>query len=208
VRLDDTGFFETPYVYAPQARGTWYEEAFLEHIRSLGLVGAYVDVGAHLGTHTLWFAMLCRSTVVHAIEPVARFADVVARNVAANRLEGRVILHRVGVSDASGLVSSHLSREHQIGFVQAAAPVQESFPTTRLDALVPRPVVLIKLDIEGMELAALRGAEGLLRDRPVVFAEAHSDELRDAIDAYLRQRGYAATGRVFNSSPTYEWVAR
>lgn len=208
VHFDETGFTERPYVYLPLARGRWYEEAFLEHIRSLDLVGAYVDVGAHLGTHTLWYAMLCPSTVVHAIEPVTRYADVVDRNVAANGLEGRVLVHRVGVSDRAGFATNYLSREHQVGFVSDAEPVRETFEIVRLDELVPRPVVLIKLDIEGMELAAIQGAERLLEDRPVVFAEAHSEEELDAIDGLLDQRGYRATGRVFNASPTYEWVAR
>jgi FkbM family methyltransferase len=208
VRFDETGFTQLPYVYLPLERGKLYEEAFLEHIRSLDLVGAYVDVGAHLGTHTLWFAMLCRSTIVHAIEPIARYADVVDRNVAANGLEGRVVVHRVGVSDSAAPASNYLSREHQVGFVANAEPVRESFATVRLDELVERPVVLIKLDIEGMELLAIRGAERLLQDRPVVFAEAHADEELDAIHELLAQRGYRATGRVFNASPTYEWVAR
>jgi FkbM family methyltransferase len=208
VRFDDTGFTEPPYVYLPLARGRWYEEAFLEHIRSLDRVGAYVDVGAHLGTHALWFAMLCRSTVVHAIEPVPRYADVIDRNVAANGLERRVVVHRVGVSDRAGLATNYLSREHQVGFVSDAEPVRETFEIVRLDELVPRPVAVIKLDIEGMELAALRGAEGLLEDRPVVFAEAHSEEELEAIDEALDHAGYGATGRVFNASPTYEWVAR
>lgn len=208
VRFDESGFSSLPYVYLPLARGKWYEEAFLEHIRSLDLVGAYVDVGAHLGTHTLWFAALCRSTIVHSIEPIARYADVVDRNVSANRLEGRVVVHRVGVSDRAGVASNYLSREHQVGFVENAEAVSETFPTVRLDELIQQPVVLMKFDIEGMELLALRGAERLLQDGPVVFVEVHSEEELEGIDDLLRQRGYEATGRVFNASPTYEWVAR
>ena len=208
VRFDDGDFPELPYVYLPLAHGRWYEEAFLEHIRSLDLAGSYVDVGAHLGTHTLWFAMLCRSTIVHAIEPVARYADVVDRNVAANHLDGQVRVHRVGVSDRAGHQSNYLSREHQVGFVSNPEPVKESFDAVRLDELIPRPVALLKLDIEGMELLALRGAERLLLDGPVVFAEAHSEEELDEINELLDRRGYLATGRVFNASPTYEWVPR
>jgi hypothetical protein len=37
----------------------WYEEDFLEHVRCLGRRGVYVDVGAHLGTATIWFGALC-----------------------------------------------------------------------------------------------------------------------------------------------------
>src|SRR4051812_3664006 len=77
--FDDSGFTETPYVYGPLLKDQVYEEAFLEHIRSLDRRGAYVDIGGHLGTHTVWFAQLCPSTHVHTFEPVSRFADVVRR---------------------------------------------------------------------------------------------------------------------------------
>ena len=52
--FDDDGFTELPYVYGPLRTGRVYEEKFLEHVRSLGRRGDYVDVGAHLGTHTAW----------------------------------------------------------------------------------------------------------------------------------------------------------
>jgi hypothetical protein len=94
-----------------------------------------------------------------------------------------------------------------VGFVADAEPVNETFATVRLDELIQKPVALIKLDIEGMELMALKGAERLLLGRPVVFAEAHSEEELDTMDELLGKRGYRATGRVFNASPTYEWVA-
>src|SRR3954451_5993667 len=113
LRLVDDGFAETPYVYRHAAKGGWYERPFLEHIRSLELRGAYVDVGAHLGTHTIWFARLCRATTVHAIEPVARFARVLRANVDANGIARHVHVHEVGVSDRDGTATNYLSPHHQ-----------------------------------------------------------------------------------------------
>jgi hypothetical protein len=112
--FDDGGFASTPYVYRPiLKKGELYEEPFLEYIRSLDLRGVYVDIGAHLGTHTVWFATMCPSTRVHAFEPLSRFADVVRRNVTLNELDGKVTLHQVGLSDRPGRATNTLSPEHQ-----------------------------------------------------------------------------------------------
>jgi FkbM family methyltransferase len=210
LRFDDEGFTETPWVYRPLVRERkLYEERFLEHIRSLDRRGVYVDVGAHLGTHTVWFASLCPATHVHAFEPVGRFAGVVQRNLAANGVSDRVTLHRVGLSDRAGRASNRLSLEHQVGFVDEAAATDESFEIVRLDKVVRRgPVAVLKLDVEGMEAAALRGAGRILSKwRPAVFAEAHSPAAAEEIGQVLRRYGYQPTGRVFNATPTYEFTA-
>jgi hypothetical protein len=57
LHFDVTGFSAMPYVYRPLVEGKLYEEAFLEYVRSLGKVGQYVDVGSHLGMHSLWFTL-------------------------------------------------------------------------------------------------------------------------------------------------------
>lgn len=209
LKFDEEGCLETPYVYRPLTTGQVYEEPFLEYIRSLGVAGDYLDVGAHLGTHTVWFATMCPSTHVHAFEPVGRYGDLVDRNIAANGLQERVTLHRTGVGDVAGRASNYLSPEHQVGFVEGTGEgVVEEFPVVRLDEAVRGRVGLIKLDVEGMEASALLGASRILsRDRPVVFAEAHSAEAAKELARLLARYGYQQTGKVFNASPTYEYAA-
>lgn len=208
LNFDDSGFRTTPWVYMPLAVGTVYEAKFLEHIRAMSRTGQYIDVGAHLGTHTVWFAMLCPSTHVHAFEPVRRYADVLRRNVKANDLEHKVTVHEVGLSDRSGVASNYLSSEHQVGISDNAEGVVEHFPVRRLDRVVRGQVAVIKIDVEGMEEAVLRGATRILsRDRPLIYAEAHSSAQANALRALLAPFGYRATGRVFNASPTYEFAA-
>src|SRR4029450_4224127 len=108
--------------------------------------------------------------------PVSRFAGVVQRNVTANGRADRVTLHQVGLSDRPGRATNRLSTEHQIGFMADATVADECFDIVRLDDGPSRePVVVMKLDVEGMEAAALRGAARVLSNwRPVVYAEAHS----------------------------------
>jgi FkbM family methyltransferase len=207
LNFDDAGFKDTPYVYRPLARGKLYEERFLEYIRSLAKPGEYVDVGAHLGTHSIWFAAMCPSTRVHSFEPVSRYAEVVRRNVAANALGDKVTVHQTGLGAESGQASNYMSVEHQIGFVDDARQgVTETFPVLRMDDVVQGAVALIKLDVEGMEVEVLRGATRILAEhRPIIFAEAQDVAEAKAIAVLLAAFGYRPTSRVFNASPTYEF---
>ncbi|GAA3349348.1 hypothetical protein GCM10020358_71140 [Amorphoplanes nipponensis] len=209
LHFDDDGFTEPPYVYGPLANGRVYEEKFLQHIRDQKRRGIYIDIGAHLGTHTVWFAALCPATHVHAFEPVERNAGVLRRNITANALQDRVTVHQVGLSDRAGQATNTLSPEHQVGFMADATALDETFRIVRLDKVLGRePVAVIKLDVEGMEAAALRGARRILsRWRPLVYAEAHNADAVAEIGQVLAPYGYRLTGQVFNASPTYEFAA-
>jgi len=109
----------------------------------------------------------------------------------------------------AGRATNRLSPEHQVGFMADAAVADESFDNVRLDKVIGRrPVAVIKLDVEGMEAAALRGAKRILSKwRPVVYAEAHSPDAVAEIQQALAPYGYRPTGQVFNASPTHEFAA-
>jgi len=209
--LDDGSFEVAPWVYRPALDDGWYEEEFLEHVRSSGRHGIYVDVGAHLGTATIWFGALCPATLVHAIEPVARYAEVLRRNVAANGLGDKVRVHQIGLGRVRGMATNHLSREHQVGFdgdVDEAHAIDETFSVRRLDDVVHGRVAVLKVDVEGMEADVLQGASRILDwHRPTVYAEAWDKNFVADIDGVLRNFGYQSSGRVFNATPTYEFIA-
>jgi hypothetical protein len=185
----------TPTLYRPFLKGEFYEQQFLDYIRDLNLRGVYVDAGSCLGTHTVWFGMYCPSTYVHAFDPRERCAEWTKMNVDANDLAGKVTVYQVGLGAERGQATSFLDK------------VWEHFDVVRLDKVVRGRVVVLKIDVEGMEEQVLRGARRILRRRhPVVFAEAFTEKERSAVEAVLRPYGYSATGRVFNSTPTYEFV--
>jgi len=182
-------------VHGALYKGHFYEETFLTYIRSLGRRGTYLDIGAFVGTHTMFFAALCDSDRVHSFEPRPRIHRRLAANVELNELGHKVTLHQVALSDEPAEISLTFGRETTV------------VPAKRLDDLIREPVSVIKIDVEGMEPQVLRGASRILRtSKPVVFAEARTGPEYEAVTRTLRRSGYQPTGKVFNSSPTYEFV--
>jgi hypothetical protein len=180
-------------VFGALYRGRFYEEDLLRYIYSLGLRGgAYVDVGAFIGTHTLFFAAVCGAERVHSVEPRPSSVRQLRANVALNAVGARVTVHQAAACDVPGSIKADDG-----GHVRGV----------RLSSVVRDRVVLMKVDVDGMEPEALRGAARILRrDRPVVFVTARSAPDYEEVVRTLRRYHYAPTGNCFNATPTYEFV--
>jgi FkbM family methyltransferase len=144
------------------------------------------DLGANLGQYTLLAAQIVGETGgVHSFEPGSRMFDELKFNVFLNGLSRRCVLNNVAVSDVSGVANlskyapgsevysslgSHARRE-------ATVIGHEEVRTVMLDDYVKNAgifrVDFMKIDIEGAELPALRGAENLLSgsEAPVILIE-------------------------------------
>lgn len=121
-----------------------------------------VDVGAHCG---LWSMHLVkRFAQVHAFEPVAEHRACFERNVGAGAL-----MYACALGETEGRVriqtSAQSSGDSWVGG-------EGDIPLRRLDEYDLPTVDFVKLDCEGYELFALRGAEETLkRCRPCVIVE-------------------------------------
>lgn len=136
------------------------------------------DVGAHIGTFAIPLALAAgENGQVIAIEADAESFALLRQNLVSLGLQSRVTprLGIVGGGDVSYRrvrVASHTSATH---FVPDPGGV--TMPAIALDDLAdrsipPRRVAMIKIDVEGMELAVLRSAERTIaRDRPVLYVE-------------------------------------
>lgn len=182
--------------------GEWCEDE-LETLGALVEPGStVVDVGANIGSHTVFFARRVgpAGTVV-AIEPQSFAYGLLAANmatngftntrclrVAAGRTPGKVHLPILDPASASnfGAVAAVASG----GAVPAAT---EEVEATTIDALGLASCALIKIDVEGMEVEVLAGArETIARHRPVVFVENNTRERSAEILAAVRELGYRA----------------
>lgn len=160
-----------------------FERGGTEAARALVQPGGVVfDVGAHIGYYSLLFAGLAgEHGMVHAFEPVPRNAARLRRNLALNPpLAARVRVHEIALSDSertrpivvtgpANTGASHFPAPHQARDAgRDAAGVAETISVAcrKGDAVweeLGRPAVtLVKLDIEGHELPALRGMTGML----------------------------------------------
>lgn len=134
-----------------------------------------LDVGAHIGSMSHLFRTLAPEGRHALIEASPRKAAWLARRFP------EATVHAVAVSDASGEEISFFENVDAPGYSSltprsSRGTVREiRVPCKRIDDLVPedRRVDLIKIDVEGHEPAALRGAAHTIeRNRPVILFEA------------------------------------
>lgn len=168
--------------------------------------GTVIDVGAHVGTHALGFAEFVGADgSVIAIEAQPETFCLLCANVANNGKLRIVTPINALAGDRSGVHAVTLFhgsapdnagarsflRELNEGARPGAATVQITMLT--LDSLDLPRCDLIKIDVEGMELLVLRGAQNLLaRAQSLVYFEhatGNANELA-AIDNLLSPLGY------------------
>jgi FkbM family methyltransferase len=175
-------FFEDGTYYEKNV--TYWIETLFERLRGR----VFYDVGANYGFFSLLLAH--RAKRVHAFEPVASTRRFLRKNIRANKLEN-IDVHAVGLSDQRGKAEIHIyecSGKNSLyprGNERSRLLGTEVITLTPLDQLIQRaklaPPDLIKIDIEGGELAALKGARSVLaRHRPALVIEYLDHQFKDA----------------------------
>jgi FkbM family methyltransferase len=155
--------------------GCWEPELTGRIISALKPGDVFVDVGANMG----YYAMLASTTVgddglVLAFEPSPSNLQMLLKNLRLNRSANVVVLN-LALSDQDSVAKLWGAPYYNTGVCSlrgpdfAASPSDFTLtPTARLagigalKSLWPR-IRLIKIDVEGLELPVLRGAEELLR---------------------------------------------
>jgi FkbM family methyltransferase len=178
-----------------------FEPAESRYLSGRARVGTTaIDVGANIGLFTVPLARAVGSVGrVIAIEPDAENAARLEANLRLNRL-ANVLVERVAAGDRDGEGELHLANDpafHSTVEIYAGRGIGHAVrvPVNRLDTIwtrLGRPVVsAIKIDVEGGELAVLRGAETLLREtRPALLIEANTERCQ-ALTDWLALRSYA-----------------
>lgn len=150
--------------------------------------GTVLDGGAYLGWLSLQAARAAgpQGRVV-AVEPHPVSAGLLARNVAANGLEGRIEPVRAALGPAAGTAAFHLSGGGDTSSLHNRVGDVETIEVEVVagdDLLGPDAVLdVIKLDLEGGEVGALRGLERTIarsRERLTLFVECNPELLRGA----------------------------
>lgn len=130
-----------------------------------------VDLGANIGYYTVLAAKLVgEAGRVHAFEPDADNLALLRANVELNAAKN-VTVHPCAAGEAKGTLTFYLSRESPTRHSVVAPPDDpgaKDAPSRQVDvvavdeALAGAEADVLKMDIEGGELAALKGMKRLL----------------------------------------------
>ncbi|MEP9374786.1 FkbM family methyltransferase [Mesorhizobium sp. KR1-2] len=154
-----------------------------------------IDIGANRGVYS-WHLRRWASGVV-AFEPLPEMVRALERAFGSS-----VRIEAVALSDADGTATLRIPSDRML---QGCATIEEEnvlggevaeirVPRRRLDGYRFDRVAVIKIDVEGHELAVLKGACALLaRDHPTLIVEAeerHREGALESICDYLSTWDY------------------
>jgi FkbM family methyltransferase len=186
------------WIVGSATHGCWlgsYEHDKQERFGAALSRGAIVyDVGANVGFYTLIASRAVGPEGrVFAFEPLPRNLTYLRRHLGMNRVSN-VDVVAAAVAEKVGSIGFVEGGNASTGRVDATGHLQ--VPGVSLDTFVhdqghPPPTV-IKMDIEGGEVAALRGAQRVLQEtRPILFLATHGSVVHEACLGILRAAGYS-----------------
>jgi FkbM family methyltransferase len=161
------------------------------------------DVGANIGYISLLLANAVGANgQVFAFEALPKNLHRLQENITINNLDQRVIVVPVAIADKSGLMPFLVGPSGGMGKLEGSAgreglAYNESIEVLSIslddfvykqDHAIPN---VIKIDIEGGEVMALKGMQQLLAEsKPVIFMELHGNEAARITWDILSSLGY------------------
>lgn len=161
--------------------------------------GAVVEVGANIGSHTVALARRAAAmgAEVIAFEPQPFVFQNLCANLALNGIQNvRAWPWACGARQETVYFErqDYLQRGNfgGVSMQTEMAPDLIPVPCVRLDDIIgERDVGLLKVDVEGFELATLQGAIGILkRSRPILYVENDRVEQSRALIEWLWGQNY------------------
>lgn len=156
-----------------------YEEKELALVcRNLSTGAVFFDVGANVGVYSLSVAWTFDTVEIHAFEPVPEIICEFKDNLSRNHIDSsKITINPLAVGDVDGWVFI-TTDYHSSNYITDSHSEQKRIRVrcTTLDNYVKEKAIKrldsIKIDVEGRELAVLKGAkETLKRFRPIVLVE-------------------------------------
>jgi FkbM family methyltransferase len=224
--LGDVRFFVDPSDRVVGAwlmwHGGWQRreiDTAVEVLSAAGRLAAksvFVDVGAHIGTHTVYALRTGRFVRAIAFEPAPRNAELLVRNLAVNGLADAALVVPKAAGAASGIGVLHLHPRNTGAHSVDAPPSVDGqaflkVPVVRVDCelealdVALAEIGLVWVDVEGYEPQVLEGLAGLIsRSIPIAFEftpSRYSRETRERLVSNLA-RHYTTVHSLGRRDPT------
>ena len=152
----------------------------------------FVDVGANIGTHSVYAADLVGSEgQVFSFEPVPETLRILKDNLALNNVTNAIV-DDCCLSDGNGISVLHVNLDSAKTSLVRQGSSAIKVTTKTLDTALPAGVRIdiLKIDVEGADYAVLRGAAEIFATAPpgLVIIEITQDT--NQILSFLRARDY------------------
>jgi FkbM family methyltransferase len=147
--------------------------ALYEHVLAQGKVPIIVDCGAHIGLATLWFARQFPRARIFAVEPARDNFELLRRNVSSNPSVTPV---NAAIWDRETSVDLVNAEEQPWAWAMQESVAGHISTVTVNDIMQREPLgvpLIVKIDIEGGELALFRSNIEWIERTPLIVFELH-----------------------------------
>lgn len=154
-----------------------------------------IEVGSNIGSHTVPLAEIVgRYGKVYAFEPQRLAFQILNGNLAINSIDN-VHTYQLAVSDKPGTITVPVldpRANNNWGGLELGSYVSgEKVAVVTLDNLDIPKCKLIKVDVEGMELNVIKGAEKYIKQhQPVLYVESDREDRHNELAEYIASLGY------------------
>ena len=172
----------------------WYEMHVWK--QRLGRGDLFIDVGANVGSYTLWAADLGARVI--ALEPDSDSRSRLVENLALNDVAVEVLPVALGPQRGTMPLTSGLGANHLLLGDRPDGAFQEVEVSTLDDILGDTTAAGVKIDVEGAELLVLQGADRALSEKRILCIQLEWNDLsssllgegRSPLEGLLQRYGY------------------
>jgi FkbM family methyltransferase len=142
------------HMFFEQEELTWLAER-------IDLTGnAFIDVGANVGNHSVFWTSICRAARGWAFEPLPHNFEVMTRNFSLN--SSPVESARFAITEAPQRLTLERTSIHNLGGSSFRANDRGTVEGRPLDSFEFSDVRLLKIDVEGAAVGVLKGGRNTI----------------------------------------------
>lgn len=197
----------------------FYEYGMLNYIyNNISRKGTFIDVGANIGNHTVFFSKFCAEKVI-SVEPVNENLQLLEKNVSTNQLKNvRIIPYGLGKASTTKEVVRFNTNMGSCMLEVNPNPNElinnkkKVLTGDQVKVVTPQEMALdeitdltlVKIDCENMSMEVLESLkEIIIKNKAHLFIEATPQEVK-TIEKILNYR----VVRQFNATPTFHFKTK
>lgn len=169
----------------------------------------YLDCGANIGNHSIYFSKVLKAGHVYGFEPIQKIYNIYQENIKRNGIENISPINfgvsaekgelkcfsyipdqdgafwfwydgKIDMNDPSVYHKRH--KEYNKELIVRSVAIDDMFTDTRIEVL--------KIDVEGMEIEALKGAENVIyQNSPLICIEVFKGNM-EKFEQWMKENNY------------------